>query len=110
MDALLELRALSETWPIFDCVAPAIAPLEIADATGYNHLRAIAVARLFLDRIPHVRGAIQALGESVMQVAQWYGADDAGGVSLSAGAQPGVERMRELLRAAGREPIEVLIG
>jgi len=109
-DTLLELRRLSDTWPIIDCVTPAIAPLEIADVTGYNQLRAIAVARLCLGRIPHIRGAVQVLGESVMQVAQWYGADDAGGVSLVTGGQPGLERVRELLRAAGREPAEVLIG
>jgi hypothetical protein len=110
VDGLLELRGLSDRWPIVDCVTPAIAPLEIGDATGYNQLRAIAVARLCLDHVAHIRGPIQVLGESVMQVAQWYGADDAGGVSLATGAQPGLERMRELLRAAGRDPVEVLIG
>src|SRR5438876_804363 len=84
--------------------APPAEGVAMPDPTGYNCLRAIAVGRLCLDRMPHVRGSVEALGESVMQVAQWYGADDAGSV-----APPARERLAELLRAAGREPVELLI-
>ncbi|PYV18226.1 MAG: hypothetical protein DMG07_04320 [Acidobacteria bacterium] len=109
VDTLLELRRLSEVYPIFACLTPLLRTppaegVEMPDPTGYNCLRAIAVGRLCLDRMPHVRGSVEALGESVMQVAQWYGADDAGSV-----APPARERLAELLRAAGREPVELLI-
>ena len=109
VDTLLELRRLSEVYPIFACLTPLLRTppaegVEMPDPTGYNCLRAIAVGRLCLDRMPHVRGSVEALGESVMQVAQWYGSDDAGSVAPSARG-----RLAELLRAAGREPVELLI-
>jgi 2-iminoacetate synthase ThiH len=79
-------------------------------ATGYNQLRAIAVGRLILDNLARVRGSWAALTESMMQVAFWYGADDAGSAILPGEDVPesliGQEQLEELIRETGRDPIE----
>lgn len=114
-DTLIRIRELQDQCRVFTCFEPLTlggpgAAIEIPMPTGYNLLRAIAVGRLFLDNFPRVRGSWWALEESVMQVAQWYGADDSGSASLGICSEdprlagPSCERMEELLRATGRIP------
>ena len=92
--------------------------------TGFDQLRAVAVARLFLDNVPRVRATTHALGEALAQVAQWYGADDAGFVfdALPSSSNPensspemspaesmenATSRFADWIREAARDPIEV---
>src|SRR6266536_1196497 len=87
IDGLVRIRELQDRWGIFQCFTPLLFQkpsddVEIPMATGYNQLRAIAVGRLILDNLARVRGSWAALTESMMQVAFWYGADDAGGAVL----------------------------
>lgn len=79
-------------------------------------LRTLAVARLFLDNIPHVKAYWIMLGIETAQVALHYGADDIDGtvrhelIYHDAGATTPemltVERIQQLIRETGREPVE----
>ena len=46
---------------------------------GLDRLRTIAVARLLLDNIPHIKAYWIMLGAKLAQTAQWFGADDLDG-------------------------------
>lgn len=46
---------------------------------GIDHLRTIAISRLMLDNIPHIKAYWVMLGLKVAQTALWYGADDLDG-------------------------------
>jgi aminodeoxyfutalosine synthase len=106
MTGLLEcIRALQDRYQVFECFSPLLFSCPPEDAalpmpTGYNQLRAIAVARLFVDNIPRIRASRRALGDAMTQVAQWYGADDAG----FALTDESDSLLADLIRAAGREP------
>ena len=113
IDGLARIRDLQDRWGVFQCFTPLLFQwpsddVEIPMATGYNQLRAIAAGRLFLDNIARVRGSWAALTDSMMQVAFWYGADDAGGAMLPGAGAIGREELEELVRATGREPIDDL--
>jgi len=117
IDGLARIRDLQDRWGIFQCFTPLLFQwpsddVEIPMATGYNQLRAVAVGRLILDNLARVRGSWAALTESMMQVAFWYGADDAGGAVLPGddltGTVIGQEQLEELIRGTGRDPIDDL--
>src|SRR5207247_10935726 len=117
IDGLARIRGLQDRWGIFQCFTPLLFQwpsddVEIPMATGYNQLRAIAVGRLVLDNVARVRGSWATLTESMMQVAFWYGADDAGSAILPGDDVPegviGQEPLEDLIRATGREPIDDL--
>jgi aminodeoxyfutalosine synthase len=84
--------------------------------TGYDALRTLAVARLYLDNFDHVKAYWVSLGERLAQTALAFGVDDVDGTVLEeriyhmAGAstpQALSERtLHELIRAAGRVPVE----
>jgi aminodeoxyfutalosine synthase len=84
--------------------------------TGYDALRTLAVARLYLDNFDHVKAYWVSLGERLAQTALAFGVDDLDGTVLEeriyhmAGAtvpQALSERtLHELIRAAGRVPAE----
>jgi aminodeoxyfutalosine synthase len=79
-------------------------------------LRTMAVSRLMLDNIPHIKAYWIMLGIGTAQTALAYGADDLDGtvrhelIYHDAGAQTPemltVEQIRRLIEEAGREPIE----
>ena len=84
--------------------------------TAVDDLKTIAVARLILDNIPHIKAYWVMIGEKLAQVALSFGADDLDGtiveekISHMAGAKSarGLTR-RELVRlitTAGFEPVE----
>ncbi len=84
--------------------------------TGYDALRTLAVARLYLDNFDHVKAYWVSLGERLAQVALAFGVDDVDGTVLEeriyhmAGStvpQALSERtLHELIRSAGRVPAE----
>lgn len=84
--------------------------------TGYDALRTLAVARLYLDNFDHVKAYWVSLGERLAQTSLAFGVDDVDGTVLEeriyhmAGAstpQALSERtLHELIRAAGRVPAE----
>lgn len=79
-------------------------------------LRVMAVSRLMLDNIPHIKAYWIMLGVGTAQIALAYGADDIDGtvrhelIYHDAGATTpevmSVEQIRHLIEEAGREPIE----
>jgi aminodeoxyfutalosine synthase len=119
VETLAVLRDMQDRFGIFECFTPLLfhsstEDLDLPMPTGYNQLRAVAVGRLFLDNFSRIRAPWSALSESIMQVAQWYGADDAGCVILPTRNAPAGgfagdmrrERLEELLRATGRDPVD----
>jgi aminodeoxyfutalosine synthase len=84
--------------------------------TGYDALRTLAVARLYLDNFDHVKAYWVSLGERLAQTSLAFGVDDLDGTVLEeriyhmAGAtvpQALSERtLHGLIRAAGRVPAE----
>jgi cyclic dehypoxanthinyl futalosine synthase len=83
-------------------------------ATLFEYLRIIAVARLFLDNVAHIQGSWLTTGKDVGQLTLHYGADDLGSVMLeenvvsSAGAKHRSNLMEliHLIRGAGRVPAQ----
>ncbi|WP_093799631.1 cyclic dehypoxanthinyl futalosine synthase [Streptomyces sp. Wb2n-11] len=83
-------------------------------ATLFEYLRIIAVARLFLDNVAHIQGSWLTTGKEVGQLSLHYGADDLGSIMLeenvvsSAGARHRSNRMEiiDLIRKAGRVPAQ----
>ncbi|GAB3122646.1 cyclic dehypoxanthinyl futalosine synthase [Streptomyces calidiresistens] len=83
-------------------------------ATIFEYLRMIAVARLFLDNVAHIQGSWLTTGKEIGQLSLHYGADDLGSVMLeenvvsSAGAKHRSNRLEllHLIRAAGRVPAQ----
>jgi aminodeoxyfutalosine synthase len=84
--------------------------------TAADTLRVLAVSRLVLDNVPHVKAFWIATGVEVAQVALWFGVDDLDGtvqeekIYHMAGARTpealNTSDIRRLIRRAGREPVE----
>jgi aminodeoxyfutalosine synthase len=92
-------------------------PLQhISKTTGFDDIRNIAVARLMLDNIPHIKAYWIMLTPRIAQVALRFGADDIDGTVVEekiyhdAGATTSQSLRRaellQLIRKAGREPVE----
>jgi len=88
----------------------------VVAAGGLEDLRVIAVSRLLLDNLDHVKAYWVQIGEKLAEVALQTGADDLVGtvteetITHAAGArtEAGLSRlqMEKLIRDAGREPFE----
>ena len=122
IDHLVRLRELQDETGGFQTFIPlAFHP----DNTGLSHipkpsalmdLRTMAVSRLMLDNIPHMKAYWIMLGIGTAQTALWYGADDLDGtvrhelIYHDAGAETpeilSVDEIRRLIAEAGREPVE----
>ncbi len=122
IDHLVRLRELQdETGGLQTFIPLAFHP----DNTGLSHitkplaamdLRTMAVSRLMLDNVPHVKAYWIMLGVGTAQVALSYGADDIDGtvrhelIYHDAGAETpevlSVEDIRRLIEETGREPVE----
>lgn len=122
IDHLIRLRELQDDTGGFQTFLPlAFHPAR----TGLSHirkpsslmdLRTIAISRLMLDNIPHIKAYWIMLGIGTAQVALSYGADDIDGtvrhelIYHDAGATTpealSVDEIRRLIVAAGREPVE----
>ncbi|MCO6458550.1 MAG: aminofutalosine synthase MqnE [Pirellulaceae bacterium] len=122
IDHLLRLRELQDETGGFQTFIPlAFHP----ENTGLAHLkkpsalldlRTMAISRLMLDNVPHIKAYWIMLGIGTAQAALGYGADDLDGtvrhelIYHDAGATTpevlSVDEIRRLITAAGREPVE----
>jgi aminodeoxyfutalosine synthase len=122
IDHLIRLRELQDQTGGFQTFIPlAFHP----DNTGLSHikkpnaimdLRTMAVSRLMLDNVPHIKAYWIMLGIATAQIALAYGADDIDGtvrhelIYHDAGADTpqmlSVAQLRRLIEEAGREPVE----
>ncbi|HEX4770952.1 MAG TPA: aminofutalosine synthase MqnE [Bryobacteraceae bacterium] len=84
--------------------------------TGFTDLKQIAISRLMLDNIPHIKAYWIMMTPGVAQIAQRFGANDIDGTVVEekiyhdAGATTAQHLRRQdllnLIRKAGREPME----
>ncbi|MDA7977366.1 MAG: aminofutalosine synthase MqnE [Pirellulales bacterium] len=122
IDHLCQLRELQDETGGFQTFIPlAFHP----ENTGLDHikkpsafmdLRTMAISRLMLDNIPHIKAYWIMLGIGTAQTALSYGADDLDGtvrhelIYHDAGATTPemltVDQIRHLIEEAGREPVE----
>lgn len=121
VDHLLRIRALQDRTGGFQAFIPlAYHPTNTEMggrmSSAIDDLRTIAVSRLMLDNVPHVKAYWIMLGEKISQLALLFGADDIDGtvieerITHSAGARTGESMRREelvaLIRKAGKVPVE----
>jgi len=79
--------------------------------TGYDDIRRVALARLFVDNVPSIQVDWSLYGPKLAQVALTMGADDVDAVSPVDDESEGrrrapLEEIRRHIRAAGLEPVE----
>jgi aminodeoxyfutalosine synthase len=84
--------------------------------TGFQDLRAIAVARLLLDNLEHIKSFWIMVGTKIAQLALRFGADDIDGtvveekITHMAGARTAqgltVDELLALIKGAGLQPVE----
>ena len=122
VDHLIRLRTLQDETGGFQTFVPlAFHPentglAQLSKPSAIADLRTIAVSRLMLDNIPHIKAYWIMLGLGTAQAALSYGADDLDGtvrhelIYHDAGATTpemlSVEDIRRLIVEAGREPVE----
>jgi aminodeoxyfutalosine synthase len=122
VDHLLKLRALEDEAPGTQCFIPLAFHNEnnslqkLPEPTAVDDLRTIAVSRLLLDNIAHVKAYWVSMGVDTAQIALRFGADDLDGTIVhetiyhSAGSKVPMGMTREqlvrLIREAGRVPVE----
>lgn len=124
IDHLVKLRELQDETGGFMCFIPlAFHPKgtdlsHLPGPSGIDSLKTIAVSRLMLDNIPHIKAYWVMLGKNLAQVALRFGADDLDGTINEGGSlmesylaegnenqltKAGIE---DLVRGAGRVPVE----
>lgn len=122
VDHLVKLRTLQDDTQGFVTFIPlAFHPHNTAlehvpRTSGFDDLKNIAVSRLMLDNIPHIKAYWIMMTPRIAQVAQRFGADDLDGTVVEekiyhdAGATTSQSLRRgellHLIREAGREPVE----
>lgn len=120
VDHLLRLREQQDRSGGFQCFIPLAfhpANTKFAHLPGPSmttKLKVVALSRLLLDNIPHVKAYWVMLGREIAQVALRFGADDLDGtvvderVTLAAGGAAGkgmtVAEIEDFIRGAGLEP------
>ncbi len=122
VDHLVRLRKLQDETSGFVTFIPlAFHPANTAlhhipSTTGFLDLKQIAIARLMLDNIPHIKAYWVMMSARIAQIALRFGADDIDGTVVEekiyhdAGSTESQSLRRadllRLIRAAGREPVE----
>ncbi len=122
IEHLLRLRDLQDETGGFQAFVPLAYHPEgnrlrkIGAPTADDDLRMIAVSRLMLDNIPHIKAYWIMLGLKMAQVAQRFGANDMDGTVIEekiyhmAGAETPheltIDELGRMIRAMGREPVE----
>jgi aminodeoxyfutalosine synthase len=122
VDHLLQLRALQDETGGFQCFIPLAFHNEnnslqqLPEPTAIDDLRTVAVSRLMLHNIPHIKAYWVSMGVETAQIALRFGADDLDGTIVhetiyhSAGSTVPMGMTRadlvRLIREAGRIPVE----
>jgi aminodeoxyfutalosine synthase len=122
VDHLERLRALQDETGGFQCFIPLAFHNEnnslrkLPEPTAIDNLRTLAVARLMLDNISHIKAYWVSMGIATAQTALCFGADDLDGTIVhesiyhSAGSRVPMALSRDelvrLIREAGRVPVE----
>jgi len=122
VDHLLQLRSLQDITGGFQAFIPLAFHSKntrlasLPPTAAVDDLKTIAVARLVLDNIPHIKAYWVMISPALAQVAMAFGADDLDGtiveekITHMAGANTpkGLTRneIREMILAAGFEPVE----
>ncbi len=122
VDHLIRLRELQDRTKGFVTFIPLAfhpdntALDHLSKTTGFMDLKNIAVARLMLDNIPHIKAYWIMMTPKIAQIALRFGADDIDGTVVEekiyheAGATTSQKMRRgellQLIRKAGREPME----
>jgi len=121
IDHFIRLREQQDRSGGFQCFIPLAfhpAGTKFSDLPGPDmaaKLKCIALSRLMLDNIPHIKAYWVMLGREVAQVALRFGANDLDGtitderVTLAAGGVAGkgmsLDDIREFIRSAGLKPV-----
>ena len=108
----LEVGELQRRFGSIESINPL--PLSLSafkPTTGYEDVKAVAIARLAAPQVPHIQVDWLRYGPKLAQVALTFGADDVDGVSASDAAPEGrrrapIEEIRRNIEAAGFEPVE----
>jgi len=122
VDHMLRVRALQDETGGFQAFIPlAFHPdnnqmRKLPAPTAADTLRTIAVSRLMLDNVDHIKAFWIATGVSVAQAALWFGADDLDGTvqeeriyHMAGSDTPEImttAQIRHLVERAGRQPLE----
>ena len=124
VDHLVKLRELQDRTGGFKCFIPlAFHPegTDLSDLPGpsaIDSLKTIAVSRLMLDNVPHIKAYWVMLGQATAQIGLRFGADDLDGTIDEGGslmesylAEGNANHMTKagieaLIRGAGRIPVE----
>jgi aminodeoxyfutalosine synthase len=122
VDHLLQLRKLQDETGGFQCFIPLAFHNEnngltrLPEPTAYDDLKTLAISRLMLDNIAHIKAYWVSMGLDVAQLALRFGADDIDGTIVhetiyhSAGSDvpQGLKRddLVRFIREAGRVPVE----
>ena len=121
LDHMLAIREIQDETGGFLQFIPLVfhpdhTPLQrLGKTSGLDALRTIAVARLMLDNVPHVKAYWIMLGLKIAQIALHYGADDIDGtveeehITHDAGGTTPqgltTSQLVALIRETGREPV-----
>ncbi|MCC7390877.1 aminofutalosine synthase MqnE [Candidatus Sumerlaeota bacterium] len=121
IDHLIRLRNHQDEFGGFQCFIPlSFHPANtefkhLPPPSGFLELQTIAISRLMLDNIPHIKAYWIMLGIKQAQIAQWFGANDIDGTVVheeiyhDAGATTPtgmtVTELKRLIRECGREPV-----
>ena len=125
VEHLLRLRAQQDASGGFTCFIPLPfltenSRLDLPEersgpVRGLDQLRTVAVSRLLLDNIPHIKAYWIMLGPKLAQTALWYGADDLDGTIVEerighmAGAASAqgmtIDELEAMIRASGFRPV-----
>ena len=124
VDHLVRLRELQDRTRGFMCFIPlafhpeGTALSQLPGPDGIDSLKTIAISRLMLDNIPHIKAYWVMLGKNVAQIALRFGADDLDGTINEGGSlmesyladgnrnQLNKAEIEAIVRAAGRIPVE----
>lgn len=123
VDHLSRLRQLQDDAPGFDAFIPlkyhsrGNRMSEAGECSVEDDLRMIAISRIFLDNIPHIKAYWVSYGRATTEMALMFGADDIDGTigdttkiySMAGGvARPtmSVEELEAMVKAAGFVPVE----
>ena len=122
VDHLIRLRELQDDTGGFQTFIPlAFHPQNtllhhVPSTSGFDDIKNIAISRLMLDNIPHIKAYWIMMTPRIAQIAQRFGSDDLDGTVVEekiyhdAGATTSQSLRREelirLIREAGREPVE----